>query len=120
MPFYQSQPRHQLGFPKKDDEASSTVLRQMTLPYQGKEPENRLLTQMTKPAQRFHYAILNGKIRITTTSPGKLTLYNALGIKIKHCHLTRGEREYALPQQPGIYFLHLISGSQTECIKIRK
>lgn len=109
-----------LAFQKKDDEAPSTVLRQMTLPYQGKEPENRLLTQTTKPTQRFHYAIQNGKIRITTTSPGKLTLYNALGIKIKHCHLTRGEREYALPQQPGIYFLHLISGSQTECIKIRK
>lgn len=109
-----------LAFQKKDDEASSTVLRQMTLPYQGKEPENRLLTQTTKPTQRFHYAILNGKIRITTTSPGKLTLYNALGIKIKHCHLTRGEREYTLPQQPGIYFLHIISGSQTECIKIKR
>lgn len=109
-----------LAFQKKDDEAPSTVLRQMTLPYQGKEPENRLLTQMTKPAQRFHYAIINGKIRITTTSPGELTLYNALGIKIKHCHLTKGEREYALPQQPGIYFLHIISGSQTECIKIKR
>lgn len=109
-----------LAFQKKDDEASSTMLRQMTLPYQGKEPENRLLTQTTKPTQRFHYAIQNGKIRITTTSPGELTLYNALGIKIKHCHLTRGEREYALPQQPGIYFLHLISGSQTECIKIKR
>ena len=109
-----------LAFQKKDDEASSTMLRQMTLPYQGKEPENRLLTQTTKPTQRFHYAIQNGKIRITTTSPGELTLYNALGIKIKHCHLTRGEREYALPQQPGIYFLHIISGSQTECIKIKR
>ena len=109
-----------LAFQKKDNETSSTVLRQMTLPYQGKEPENRLLTQTAKPAQRFHYAILNGKIRITTTSPGELTLYNALGIKIKHCHLTRGEREYTLPQQPGIYFLHLISGSQTECIKIKR
>lgn len=109
-----------LAFQKKDDEAPSTVLRQMTLPYQGKEPENRLLTQMTKPTQRFHYAILNGKIRITTTSQGELTLYNALGIKIKHCHLTKGEREYALPQQPGIYFLHIISGSQTECIKIKR
>mgnify|MGYP000587555915 FL=1 len=109
-----------LAFQKKDDEASLTMLRQMTLPYQGKEPENRLLTQTTKPTQRFHYAIQNGKIRITTTSPGELTLYNVLGIKIKHCHLTRGEREYALPQQPGIYFLHIISGSQAECIKIRK
>ena len=109
-----------LAFQKKDDDASSTVLRQMTLPYQGKEPENLFLTQIAKPDQHFHYAIQNGKIRITTTSPGELTLYNALGTKIKHCHLTRGEREYALPQQPGIYFLHIISGSQTECIKIRK
>lgn len=109
-----------LAFQKKDNETSSTVLRQMTLPYQGKEPENRLLTQTTKPTQRFHYAILNGKIRITTTSPGELTLYNALGTKIRHCHLTRGEREYTLPQQPGIYFLHIISGSQTECIKIKR
>lgn len=109
-----------LAFQKKDDETSSTVLRQMTLPYQGKEPENLFLTQVTKPDQHFHYAILNGKIRITTTSPGELTLYNALGIKIKHCHLAKGEREYALPQQPGIYFLHIISGSQTKCIKIRK
>ena len=109
-----------LAFQKKDDETSSTVLRQITLPYQGKEPENRLLTQTAKAAQHFHYAIINGKIRITTTSPGELTLYNALGIKIKHCHLTKGEREYALPQQPGIYFLHIISGSQTECIKIKR
>lgn len=109
-----------LAFQKKDDDASSTVLRQMTLPYQGKEPENLSLTQTAKPDQHFHYAILNGKIRITTTSSGELTLYNALGIKIKHCHLTKGEREYALPQQPGIYFLHIISGSQAECIKIRK
>lgn len=109
-----------LAFQKKDDDASSTVLRQMTLPYQGKEPENLFLTQVTKPDQHFHFAILNGKIRITTTSPGELTLYNTLGIKIKHCHLTRGEREYALPQQPGIYFLHIISGSQTECIKIKR
>lgn len=109
-----------LAFQKKDDEASSTVLRQMTLPYQGKEPENLSLTQTAKAAQHFHYAIINGKIRITTTSPGELTLYNALGIKIKHCHLTKGEREYALPQQPGIYFLHIISGSQTECIKIKR
>ncbi len=109
-----------LAFQKKDDETSSTVLRQMTLPYQGKEPENLFLTQVTKPDQHFHYAILNGKIRITTTSPGELTLYNALGIKIKHCHLAKGEREYALPQQPGIYFLHIISGSQTECIKIKR
>lgn len=109
-----------LAFQKKDDEASSTVLRQMTLPYQGKEPENLFLTQTAKAAQHFHYAIINGKIRITTTSPGELTLYNALGIKIKHCHLTKGEREYALPQQPGIYFLHIISGSQTECIKIKR
>lgn len=109
-----------LAFQKKDDDASSTVLRQMTLPYQGKEPENLFLTQTAKAAQRFHFAILNGKIRITTTSPGELTLYNTLGIKIKHCHLTRGEREYALPQQPGIYFLHIISGSQTECIKIKR
>lgn len=109
-----------LAFQKKDDDASSTVLRQMTLPYQGKEPENLSLTQTAKPDQHFHYAILNGKIRITTTSSGELTLYNALGIKIKHCHLTKGEREYALPQQPGIYFLHLISGSQTECIKIKR
>lgn len=109
-----------LAFQKKDDDASSTVLRQMTLPYQGKEPENLSLTQTAKPDQHFHYAILNGKIRITTTSPGELTLYNALGIKIKHCHLAKGEREYALPQQPGIYFLHIISGSQTECIKIKR
>lgn len=109
-----------LAFQKKDDDASSTVLRQMTLPYQGKEPENLSLTQTAKPDQHFHYAILNGKIRITTTSSGELTLYNALGIKIKHCHLTKGEREYALPQQPGIYFLHIISGSQTECIKIKR
>lgn len=109
-----------LAFQKKDDEASSTVLRQMTLPYQGKEPENLSLTQTAKAAQHFHYAIINGKIRITTTSPGELTLYNALGIKIKHCHLTKGEREYVLPQQPGIYFLHIISGSQTECIKIKR
>lgn len=109
-----------LAFQKKDDEASSTMLRQMTLPYQGKEPENLSLTQTAKPDQHFHYAILNGKIRITTTFSGELTLYNALGIKIKHCHLTKGEREYALPQQPGIYFLHIISGSQTECIKIKR
>lgn len=109
-----------LAFQKKDDDASSTVLRQMTLPYQGKEPENLSLTQTAKPDQHFHYAILNGKIRITTTSSGELTLYNALGIKIKHCHLTKGEREYVLPQQPGIYFLHIISGSQTECIKIKR
>ena len=109
-----------LAFQKKDDDASSTVLRQMTLPYQGKEPENLSLTQTAKPDQHFHYAILNGKIRITTTFSGELTLYNALGIKIKHCHLTKGEREYALPQQPGIYFLHIISGSQTECIKIKR
>lgn len=47
-----------LAFQKKDDEASSTVLRQMTLPYQGKEPENLTLTQTAKAAQRFHYVIL--------------------------------------------------------------
>lgn len=109
-----------LSFQKKDDAASSTVLRQMSLPYRGKEPEAPFSAQTIKPVQGLHYTIQAGKIRITTVTPGALIFYNILGKEIKHINLKEGEREYTLPQQSGIYFLLITSGSQTECIKIKK
>lgn len=110
----------ELLFQRKEDTASSVILQHTTLPYQGKEPGSLSITQAIKPSCKIQYTIRAGKIHIQNSQAGELIVYTVLGKEIKRMRLLEGEGEYALPQSAGMYFLRIISGTQTETVKIKR
>ena len=110
----------ELLFQRKEDTASSVILQHTTLPYQGKEPGSPSITQAIKPSCKIQYTIRAGKIHIQNSLAGELIVYTVLGKEVKRMRLLEGEGEYALPQSAGMYFLRIISGTQTETVKIKR
>lgn len=110
----------ELLFQRKEDTASSVILQHMALPYQGKEPRSLSITQAIKPSCKIQYIIRAGKIHIQNSQAGELIVYTVLGKEVKRMRLLEGEGEYALPQSAGMYFLRIISGTQTETVKIKR
>lgn len=110
----------ELLFQRKEDTASSVILQHMALPYQGKEPGSPSITQAIKPSCKIQYIIRSGKIHIQNSQAGELIVYTVLGKEVKRMRLLEGEGEYALPQSAGMYFLRIISGTQTETVKIKR
>lgn len=110
----------ELLFQRKEDTASSVILQHAALPYQGKEPESPSITQTIKPSCKIQYTIRSGKIHIQNSQAGELIVYTVLGKEVKRMRLLEGEGEYALPQSAGMYFLRIISGTQTETVKIKR
>lgn len=110
----------ELLFQRKEDTASSVILQHTALPYQGKEPGSLSITQATKPSCKIQYTIRAGKIHIQNSQAGGLIVYTVLGKEVKRVRLLEGEGEYALPQSAGMYFLRIISGTQTETVKIKR
>ena len=110
----------ELLFQRKEDMASSVILQHAALPYQGKEPESLSITQAIKPSCKIQYTIRAGKIHIQNSQAGELIVYTVLGKEVKRMRLLDGEGEYALPQSAGMYFLRIISGTQTETVKIKR
>ena len=110
----------ELLFQRKEDTASSVILQHMALPYQGKEPGSPSITQAIKPPCKIQYIIRSGKIHIQNSQAGELIVYTVLGKEVKRMRLLEGEGEYALPQSAGMYFLRIISGTQTETVKIKR
>lgn len=109
----------ELLFQRKEDTASSVILQHAALPYQGKEPGSPSITQAIKPSCKIQYTIRAGKIHIQNSQAGELIVYTVLGKEVKRMRLLEGEGEYALPQSAGMYFLRIISGTQTETVKIK-
>lgn len=110
----------ELLFQRKEDTASSVILQHMALPYQGKEPGSLSITQAIKPPCKIQYIIRSGKIHIQNSQAGELIVYTVLGKEVKRMRLLEGEGEYALPQSAGMYFLRIISSTQTETVKIKR
>lgn len=110
----------ELLFQRKEDTASSVILQHTALPYQGKEPGSPSITQAIKPPCKIQYIIRSGKIHIQNSQAGELIVYTVLGKEVKRMRLLEGEGEYALPQSAGMYFLRIISGTQTETVKIKR
>ena len=110
----------ELLFQRKEDTASSVILQHAALPYQGKEPGSPSITQAIKPSCKIQYTIRAGKIHIQNSQAGELIVYTVLGKEVKRMRLLEGEGEYALPQSAGMYFLRIISGTQTETVKIKR
>lgn len=110
----------ELLFQRKEDTASSVILQHTALPYQGKEPESLSITQAIKPSCKIQYTIRAGKIHIQNSQAGELIVYTVLGKEVKRMRLLEEEGEYALPQSAGMYFLRIISGTQTETVKIKR
>lgn len=110
----------ELLFQRKEDTASSVILQHAALPYQGKEPGSPSITQAIKPSCKIQYTIRSGKIHIQNSQAGELIVYTVLGKEVKRMRLLEGEGEYALPQSAGMYFLRIISGTQTETVKIKR
>ena len=110
----------ELLFQRKEDTASSVILQHAALPYQGKEPGSPSITQAIKPSCKIQYTIRAGKIHIQNSQTGELIVYTVLGKEVKRMRLLEGEGEYALPQSAGMYFLRIISGTQTETVKIKR
>lgn len=110
----------ELLFQRKEDTASSVILQHTALPYQGKEPGSPSITQAIKPSCKIQYTIRSGKIYIQNSHAGELIVYTVLGKEVKRMRLLEGEGEYALPQSAGMYFLRIISGTQTETVKIKR
>lgn len=110
----------ELLFQRKEDTASSVILQHTALPYQGKEPGSLSITQVIKPFGKIQYTIRAGKIHIQNSQAGELIVYTVLGKEVKRVRLLEGEGEYALPQSAGMYFLRIISGTQTETVKIKR
>lgn len=110
----------ELLFQRKEDTASSVILQHAALPYQGKEPGSPSITQTIKPSCKIQYTIRAGKIHIQNSQAGELIVYTVLGKEVKRMRLLDGEGEYALPQSAGMYFLRIISGTQTETVKIKR
>ena len=110
----------ELLFQRKEDTASSVILQHAALPYQGKEPGSPSITQEIKPSCKIQYTIRAGKIHIQNSQAGELIVYTVLGKEVKRMRLLEGEGEYALPQSAGMYFLRIISGTQTETVKIKR
>lgn len=110
----------ELLFQRKEDTASSVILQHTALPYQGKEPGSSSITQAIKPSCKIQYTIRAGKIHIRNSQAGELIVYTVLGKEVKRMRLLEGEGEYALPQSAGMYFLRIISGTQTETVKIKR
>ena len=110
----------ELLFQRKEGTASSVILQHTVLPYQGKEPGSPSITQVIKPSCKIQYAIRAGKIHIQNSQAGELIVYTVLGKEVKRMRLLEGEGEYALPQSAGMYFLRIISGTQTETVKIKR
>lgn len=110
----------ELLFQRKEDTASSVILQHTALPYQGKEPGSPSITQAIKPSCKIQYTIRAGKIHIQNSQAGELIVYTVLGKEVKRMRLLEGEGEYALPQSAGMYFLRIISGTQTETVKIKR
>lgn len=110
----------ELLFQRKEGAASSVILQHTALPYQGKEPGSPSITQVIKPSCKIQYAIRAGKIHIRNSQAGELIVYTVLGKEVKRMRLLEGEGEYALPQSAGMYFLRIISGTQTETVKIKR
>lgn len=110
----------ELLFQRKEDTASSVILQHAALPYQGKEPGSPSITQAIKPSCKIQYTIRAGKIHIQNSQAGELIVYTVLGKEVKRMRLLDGEGEYALPQSAGMYFLRIISGTQTETVKIKR
>lgn len=110
----------ELLFQRKEDTASSVILQHTALPYQGKEPGSPSITQAIKPSCKIQYIIRSGKIYIQNSQAGELIVYTVLGKEVKRMRLLEGEGEYALPQSAGMYFLRIISGTQTETVKIKR
>ena len=110
----------ELLFQRKENTASSVILQHTALPYQGKEPGSPSITQAIKPSCKIQYIIRSGKIHIQNSQAGELIVYTVLGKEVKRMRLLEGEGEYALPQSAGMYFLRIISGTQTETVKIKR
>lgn len=110
----------ELLFQRKEDTASSVILQHAALSYQGKEPGSPSITQAIKPSCKIQYTIRSGKIYIQNSQAGELIVYTVLGKEVKRMRLLEGEGEYALPQSAGMYFLRIISGTQTETVKIKR
>lgn len=110
----------ELLFQRKEDTASSVILQHTALPYQGKEPGSPSITQAIKPSCKIQCIIRSGKIHIQNSQAGELIVYTVLGKEVKRMRLLEGEGEYALPQSAGMYFLRIISGTQTETVKIKR
>ena len=110
----------ELLFQRKENTASSVILQHTALPYQGKEPGSLSITQAIKPPCKIQYIIRSGKIHIQNSQAGELIVYTVLGKEVKRMRLLKGEGEYALPQSAGMYFLRIISGTQTETVKIKR
>lgn len=110
----------ELLFQRKENTASSVILQHTALPYQGKEPGSLSITQAIKPPCKIQYIIRSGKIHIQNSQAGELIVYTVLGKEVKRMRLLEGEGEYALPQSAGMYFLRIISGTQTETVKIKR
>ena len=110
----------ELLFQRKEDTASSVILQHTALPYQEKEPGSPSITQAIKPSCKIQYIIRSGKIHIQNSQAGELIVYTVLGKEVKRVRLLEGEGEYALPQSAGMYFLRIISGTQTETVKIKR
>ena len=110
----------ELLFQRKENTASSVILQHTALPYQGKEPGSPSITQEIKPSCKIQYTIRAGKIHIQNSQAGELIVYTVLGKEVKRMRLLEGEGEYALPQSAGMYFLRIISGTQTETVKIKR
>lgn len=110
----------ELLFQRKENTASSVILQHAALPYQGKEPGSPSITQAIKPSCKIQYTIRAGKIHIQNSQAGELIVYTVLGKEVKRMRLLEGEGEYALPQSAGMYFLRIISGTQTETVKIKR
>ena len=110
----------ELLFQRKENTASSVILQHAALPYQGKEPGSPSITQEIKPSCKIQYTIRAGKIHIQNSQAGELIVYTVLGKEVKRMRLLEGEGEYALPQSAGMYFLRIISGTQTETVKIKR
>lgn len=110
----------ELLFQRKENTASSVILQHTALPYQGKEPGSPSITQAIKPSCKIQYTIRAGKIHIQNSQAGELIVYTVLGKEVKRMRLLEGEGEYALPQSAGMYFLRIISGTQTETVKIKR
>ena len=110
----------ELLFQRKENTASSVILQHAALPYQGKEPGSPSITQAIKPSCKIQYIIRSGKIHIQNSQAGELIVYTVLGKEVKRMRLLEGEGEYALPQSAGMYFLRIISGTQTETVKIKR
>lgn len=110
----------ELLFQRKENTASSVILQHAALPYQGKEPGSPSITQEIKPSCKIQYTIRAGKIHIQNSQAGELIVYTVLGKEVKRMRLLEGEGKYALPQSAGMYFLRIISGTQTETVKIKR